>query len=60
MIYYPVPLYKQDAFKKYVKKGFHLPVTERLCTEVLSLPIHTEMEENTLKYITESVKQFFQ
>ena len=60
MIYYPVPLYKQDAFKKYVKKGFNLSVTEALCTEVLSLPIHTEMDEDTLKYITESVKQFFQ
>ena len=60
MIYYPLPLYKQDAFKKYVKKGFLLPVTEQLCKEVLSLPIHTEMEEDTLKYITESIKQFFQ
>jgi UDP-2-acetamido-2-deoxy-ribo-hexuluronate aminotransferase len=60
MIYYPVPLYKQEAFKKYVKKGFALPVTEQLCTEVLSLPMHTEMEGDTLKYITESVKQFFQ
>ena len=59
MIYYPLPLYKQDAFKKYVKKGFNLPVTEALCTEVLSLPIHTEMNEDTLKYITESVKNFF-
>ena len=60
MIYYPVPLYKQDAFKKYVKKDFFMPVTEQLCTEVLSLPIHTEMNEDTLKYITESIKQFFQ
>jgi UDP-2-acetamido-2-deoxy-ribo-hexuluronate aminotransferase len=59
MIYYPVPLYKQDAFKKYVKKGFSLPITEQLCIEVLSLPIHTEMEGDTLKYITTSVKQFF-
>lgn len=59
MIYYPVPLYKQEAFKKYVKKGFSLPVTEQLCAEVLSLPIHTEMTEDVLKHITESVKAFF-
>lgn len=59
MIYYPVPLYKQDAFKKYVKKGFSLPITEGLCTEVLSLPIHTEMTDDTLNYIIESVKSFF-
>lgn len=60
MIYYPVPLYKQEAFKKYVKKDFFMPVTELLCTEVLSLPIHTEMEKETLEYITESIKQFFE
>lgn len=59
MIYYPVPLYKQEAFKKYVKKGFSLPITEGLCTEVLSLPIHTEMPDHTLNYIIESVKSFF-
>ena len=59
MIYYPVPLYKQEAFKKYVKKGFFIPVTEQLCSEVLSLPIHTEMDTDLLKYITDSVKSFF-
>jgi UDP-2-acetamido-2-deoxy-ribo-hexuluronate aminotransferase len=59
MIYYPVPLYKQEAFKKYVKKGFAMPVTEQLCTEVMSLPIHTEMDTDSLTYITDSVKSFF-
>jgi UDP-2-acetamido-2-deoxy-ribo-hexuluronate aminotransferase len=60
MIYYPVPLYKQEAFKKYVKKGFAMPVTEQLCTEVMSLPIHTEMDTELLTYITDSVKSFFE
>lgn len=60
MIYYPVPLYKQEAFKKYAKKGLYLPVTEQLCKEVLSLPIHTEMEMKTLNYITNTVKSFFE
>ena len=58
MIYYPVPLYVQEAFKKHVKKGFKMPVTEQLCQSVLSLPIHTEMSAETLTYITESVKAF--
>jgi UDP-2-acetamido-2-deoxy-ribo-hexuluronate aminotransferase len=59
MIYYPVPLYRQPAFSKYVKKSFNLPVTEKLCKEVISLPIHTEMNEETLHYITNAVIAFF-
>ena len=57
-IYYPIPLYKQDAFKKYVHKGFELPNTENLCKSVLSIPIHTEMNEDILSRITDSLKIF--
>ncbi len=45
MIYYPLPLYHQEAFKTYAAPDFELPVTEKLCESVLSLPIHTEMNE---------------
>ncbi len=58
-IYYPVPLYEQDAFKQYVVEDFGLPITERLCEQVLSLPIHTEMDETLLEYISETVESFF-
>jgi dTDP-4-amino-4,6-dideoxygalactose transaminase len=58
MVYYPIPLYKQDAFKEYYD-GDDLPVTEKLCKSVLSLPIHTEMDNETLNYITNKVKEFF-
>jgi UDP-2-acetamido-2-deoxy-ribo-hexuluronate aminotransferase len=58
MIYYPVPLYKQPAFSKYVKKSFELPVTESFCREVLSLPIHTEMNDEILNYISNAVTAF--
>ena len=57
MIYYPVPLYEQDAFRPFTDLK-HLPVTEQLCQEVLSLPIHTEMDSEQLNYIVESVKSF--
>ncbi len=60
MIYYPVPLYRQDAFKEYVSADFALPVTKRLCDSVLSLPIHTEMNEEVLSMITGKVKRFFE
>lgn len=59
MIYYPVPLYKQEAFLPYVPVNFRLEVTETLCESVLSLPIHTEMDENQQEFISSSVKSFF-
>ncbi len=59
MIYYPIPLYRQEAFKKYVRENFELSVTEKLCGEVISLPIHTEMTDDQLQYIIESTKLFF-
>ena len=58
MIYYPLPLYKQEAFSGYVQSGFSLPNTEQLCQSVLSLPIHTEMKQDTLAYITETLLEF--
>jgi len=58
-VYYPIPLYKQEAFKHYVPEGFTLPTTEMLCKEVISLPIHTEMEAEIQDYIISSVQEFF-
>ena len=58
MIYYPFPLYRQEAFSKYVPNGFSLPVAEKLCESVLSLPIHTEMKIDELRSITNGVLNF--
>jgi UDP-2-acetamido-2-deoxy-ribo-hexuluronate aminotransferase len=57
MIYYPLPLYEQEAFNHFFN-GAKLEATEVLCKEVLSLPIHTEMKEDDLNYIIETVKDF--
>jgi UDP-2-acetamido-2-deoxy-ribo-hexuluronate aminotransferase len=59
MIYYPVPLYKQKAFAEFVEPNFSLPVTEKLCDSVISLPMHTEMQAEQLDFIAEKVKEFF-
>ena len=59
MIYYPLPLYKQEAFQQYVGADFSLPVTEVLCQEVLSLPIHTEFNKESSDYVIASIKKFF-
>jgi dTDP-4-amino-4,6-dideoxygalactose transaminase len=58
MIYYPIPLHRQDAYNdsRYKKEDF--PVTEKLCATVISLPMQTELSEEQLKYITDSVLEF--
>lgn len=61
MIYYPVPLNEQEAFKNIIDtSNTSFPVTEQLCQEVLSLPIHTEMDAEQLKFITETFCSFFE
>ena len=59
MIYYPVPVHLQEAYKVYGYKPGDFPVAERLCDEVISFPIHTEMKEDVQDYIIGSIKDFF-
>ncbi len=59
MIYYPIPLYKQKAYSHYWSHD-ELAVTEALCEEVISLPIHTELTKEILAYITQTVASFFE
>jgi len=59
MIYYPVPLQQQNAFRHFVPAGLALPNADQLCAEVISLPIHTEMDAATLDTIINAVKSFF-
>ena len=58
MIYYPLPLYRQDAYAKYHDQTA-LRNTETLCKEVLSLPIHTEMTGEEVDFIIQKVGRFF-
>ncbi len=58
MIYYPVPLHLQKAYRDPRYKEGDFPVTEWLCSNVISLPIHTEMNVETLKFITENVLDY--
>ncbi len=59
MIYYPLPLHRQLAYqsKRYSDQSF--PVADQLCAEVLSLPMHTELTEQTQKLIIQSIQTFF-
>lgn len=57
IIYYPVPIHMQKAFNYLnIEKG-SLPVTEKICNEVLSLPIYPEITRETQEYIVENIKK---
>ncbi len=58
MVYYPYPLYKQPAFQEYVAKDFVIPNVELLCSEVISIPIHTEINLEHISYICEKINKF--
>ena len=59
MIYYPLPLHFQKAFENMRYPKGSMPISELLSSEVLSLPIHTEMTSEELNFIVESVLAFF-
>ena len=55
MIYYPVPLHMQKAYQDPRYKEGDFPVAEQLAACVISLPMHTELDEEQLTYITQNV-----
>ncbi|MDN5350046.1 MAG: UDP-2-acetamido-2-deoxy-ribo-hexuluronate aminotransferase [Bacteroidales bacterium] len=57
-IYYPVPLHMQKAYLDPRYKSGDFPVSENLSKTVISLPIHTEFDEQSLKYVTDAVLEF--
>jgi dTDP-4-amino-4,6-dideoxygalactose transaminase len=58
MIYYPVPGHRQKMFSSFDLGQLNLPITDKLTAQVISLPIHTEFEEEQLKHICDSIKEF--
>ncbi|MGM9836941.1 MAG: DegT/DnrJ/EryC1/StrS family aminotransferase [Paludibacteraceae bacterium] len=55
MVYYPVPLHMQKAYQDPRYKAGDFPIAERLAQCVLSLPMHTELDNGQLEYITRAV-----
>lgn len=58
MVYYPLPMQKQEAFYGFARKGSTLGVAEELANSVLSLPIHTEMTDEEVAYIIDMLKHY--
>ena len=59
MIYYPLPLHEQEAYKWVARLSGNLNEAKQLCDEVLSLPIHPEMTNEEQTFIIETVGKFF-
>ncbi len=59
MIYYPVPGHRQKMFESFGTTGVDLPVTDWLTERVISLPIHPEMDNEQLEFITDNVLGYF-
>ena len=59
MIYYPIPAHKQQMFAAFGSSNTELPTTDWLTDRVISLPIHTEMDEEQTEFIINTVKMFF-
>jgi dTDP-4-amino-4,6-dideoxygalactose transaminase len=57
-IYYPIPLHLQKAYLDPRYKEDHFPVTNQLVKEVISLPMHTELDDEQIEFITGSVLEY--
>ena len=59
MIYYPLPLHLQPAFKYLGYERGDFPEAERAAKEVLSLPIYPELERSEQDFIIKKIKTFY-
>ncbi|QDO92892.1 DegT/DnrJ/EryC1/StrS family aminotransferase [Formosa sediminum] len=57
-VYYPIPLHKQKAYADARYNEADFEVTNQLVKEVISLPMHTELDDDQIEYITDKVKSF--
>jgi dTDP-4-amino-4,6-dideoxygalactose transaminase len=57
-IYYPIPLHSQKAYADSRYNEADFPVTNQLVKEVISLPMHTELDDEQIKFITDSILEF--
>ena len=60
MIYYPVPLHVSDAYRIYGYQQGDFPVSEMVAMEVLSLPMHSELDAEQINFICGEIAAFMQ
>jgi UDP-2-acetamido-2-deoxy-ribo-hexuluronate aminotransferase len=58
MIYYPVPCHRQKVFASFGGGNYQLPTTDWLTERVISLPIHTELDEEQQSFIVSTILDY--
>jgi len=58
-VFYPKPLHLQECFADLGCREGDLPVAEKLCTEVLSLPIYPELTAEQVEYVAKTALEFY-
>jgi dTDP-4-amino-4,6-dideoxygalactose transaminase len=58
-VFYPKPLHLQECFRELGYREGDLPVAEKLCSEVLSLPVYPELTEEQIEYVAKTVLKFY-
>jgi len=59
IIYYPIPIHLQPAYKALGYKEGSLPITEKVCSQVISLPIFPELKSLEQLYVIDKIKEIF-
>ena len=59
IIYYPIPIHLQPAYKTLGYKEGSLPITEKVCSQVISLPIFPELKSIEQSYVIDKIKEIF-
>ncbi|WP_445756013.1 DegT/DnrJ/EryC1/StrS family aminotransferase [Polaribacter sp.] len=59
MVYYPIPLNDQEAYQAIGRVVGDLSITQDLCASVLSIPMHTELKDEQINFITDTIIEFF-
>ncbi len=57
IIYYPIPIHLQEAFSYLGYKKGSLPITEKICDEIISLPMYPEITSEIQEYVVENIKE---
>jgi len=58
-VFYPKPLHLQDCFNGFGYREGDMPVAERLCGEVLSLPVYPELTQEQIEYVAKKILEFY-
>ena len=58
-VFYPKPLHLQDCFSELGYREGDMPVAERLCSEVLSLPVYPELSPDEIEYVARTVLKYY-